>query len=325
MICNICNSNKTYIKLHKHVFTRNNKTIEFESERRFCSNCDSLIYDKKLDDIVSKKAIKLYNQKYGIGEDIINIRKELGLSQEDFSKIIGCAKKTLISYEKGESIPNDTYMIVIKTIIDNPETIKLFISSNLDRYNAKEINKIDNKIDKYFSNNMNYLFNIKDEEPSEFNGYTKVSFDKMLNIITYLAIDGINKTKLLKEMFYIDFISYKNYGCSITGLEYSKLPHGPVIDDFEKIFENLYLNNLIIYEKKYKGDYEEHIIKSNLVFNKLLFRKEELIILDKIKNKFEKFKSREIEEYSHKEKGFIETDLGKHISYEYAFDINLNI
>ena len=323
MKCNNCNSNDTYIKMHKHVFYINYKTIKFESERRFCSKCDCLIYDKELDNIAQKKAIKLYNKKYGISDEIISIRKKLGLSLDDFSKVIGCAKKTLISYEKGESIPNDTYMIVIKTIIDNPETIKLLINANLDRYSFKELNKIENKIDKYFTNNMNYLFNKIEQEATEYNGYTEVNFDKVLNIINYLSKDGINKTKLLKEMFYIDFLSYKKYGCSITGLEYSKLPYGPVIDDFENIFENLYINNKIIYEKKYKGEYEKHIIKSNIEFNDKIFRNEELEIINNVIKRFKDFKVKDIEDYSHLEKGYIETELGKNISYEYAFDLSI--
>ncbi len=325
MICDNCKSSDTYVKVHKHIFEKNSHVIEFESERRFCKKCDSLVYDKELDDIVSKKAIKLYNEQYGISESLVKIRKKLGLSLDDFAKIIGCAKKTLISYEKGESIPNDTYMIVIKTIIDNPDTLKLLISSNIERYSERQLNRIDKKIQKISSNNMNYLFNIKEEDASEYNGYTKVSFDKMLNIITLLSKDGINKTKLLKEMFYIDFLSYKNYACSITGLEYSKLPYGPVIDDFENIFENLYINKLINYEKIYKGEYEEHIIKSNLKFDKRLFKKEELDIIKKVDRYFKNFKVKEIEDYSHNEKGYIETELGKNISYEYAFDLSIDL
>lgn len=58
-------------------------------------------------------------------------------------------------------------MIVIKTIIDNPETLKILINSNVDRYNEKEIKRIDTKLEKFFSNNMNYLFNIKEDEASE--------------------------------------------------------------------------------------------------------------------------------------------------------------
>ena len=110
-----------------------------------------------------------------------------------------------------------------------------------------------------------------------------------------------------------------------SGLEYSKLPYGPVINDFENIFENLYLNNKIIYEKKYKGDYEEHIIKSNIEFNDKIFRNEEIEIINKIENKFKDFKVKEIEDYSHLEKGYIETELGKNISYEYAFDLSIDI
>ena len=125
-------------------------------------------------------------------------------------------------------------------------------------------------------------------------------------------------------MFYIDFLCYKKRVCSITGLEYSKLPYGPVLDDFETIFETLWLNNLIKYEKKYKGDYEEHIIINNTKINYDVFSKEELKIINKLKDYFKDFKVKNIVEYSHKEKAFTDTNYGDKISYEYAFDLSLD-
>ena len=124
-------------------------------------------------------------------------------------------------------------------------------------------------------------------------------------------------------MFYIDFLSYKTKSCSITGLEYTKLPYGPVVDDFEKIFDTLTINNIIDYNIKYNNNYEEHIIKSKVKPNFNIFRKEELDIINKIQDYFKDFNVKEIEEYSHKENAYTKTKLGDKISYEYAFDINL--
>ena len=123
--CDVCKSHDTYVKLlTKTVFIKDKK-IKISKERRFCKNCNCLVYDPVLDNEYTKEGIRLYNEKYGLPkEDIIAIRKKLNLSVEAFAKIIGCAKKTLVSYETGNSIPNDIYMITIKTIIDNPEVIK---------------------------------------------------------------------------------------------------------------------------------------------------------------------------------------------------------
>ena len=62
-----------------------------------------------------------------ICKEIINLRKRYNLSLQQFSKVIGCAKKTLISYEAGTSIPNDIYMVILKTLIDNNLTDEQFI------------------------------------------------------------------------------------------------------------------------------------------------------------------------------------------------------
>lgn len=70
--------------------------------------------------MASKKVIQTYNDKYGIDkEKIIELLKKYNLSLELLSKIIGCSKKTLISYEKGTSIPNDKCLTIIKKLLSN--------------------------------------------------------------------------------------------------------------------------------------------------------------------------------------------------------------
>ena len=321
--CDNCGSTDTYVKMNHNKFIKNGYEIEFDSEEWFCKKCDCSVYDRELDNITLKKAIQVYNRQYGISEDIKKIRKEIGLSLDELANIIGCAKKTLISYEKGESIPNDTYLIIIKTILDNPESIKLLIRANRNMFEDKKLIRIEKKLNDYYANNSKGLFLNKETEASEYNGFTEIDIDKLINIITILSDKGINKTKLLKELFYIDFLSYKNKSCSITGLEYTKLPYGPVVDDFEKIFDTLTINNIIDYNIKYNNNYEEHIIKSKVKPNFNIFRKEELDIINKIQEYFKNFNVKEIEEYSHKENAYTKTKLGDKISYEYAFDINL--
>lgn len=61
---------------------------------------------------------------------------------------------------------------------------------------------------------------------------------KNKNLILILCNNSVNKTKLLKEMFYCDFLCYKENGASITGLVYSKLNYGPVPDVMRKFLDN---------------------------------------------------------------------------------------
>ena len=148
MKCDVCGCTSSYVKDYEHVYSIKGKEIKFNSKRRFCKKCNTLVYDSILDNDASEKGITIYNEKYGVTkEEIINLRNSYNLSQELFSKIIGCAKKTLISYEKGKSIPNDSYLIIIKTLLAKPEIILLFVDANKEQFTSKEYNRIKNRLD----------------------------------------------------------------------------------------------------------------------------------------------------------------------------------
>lgn len=324
MRCDNCGSSDTYVKNHEHIYQIKGKEIKFNSDRRFCSKCNSLVYDEKLDNIASEKGIEIYNKLYGVTkEEIIALRKKYNLSQELFSKVIGCAKKTLISYEKGMSIPNDSYLIIIKSLIANPEMITNLVEANKVQYTDKEYNKINNKISIFLANNEKQLLLNEEYSPTEYNGYTKFNKEKVYNMIIFLADNTILKTKLLKEMFYADFLFYKENCKSITGLEYCKLPFGPVPDGFETILLNEYQEGMIDYKPVITSSKEYYEIAAKKKFNKDLFTKEELDVLAKIKKYFKDYNVKKIVDYSHKEKAYTDTNDCAKISYDYSFDINL--
>ncbi len=324
MRCDNCGSSDTYVKNHEHIYQIKGKEIKFNSDRRFCSKCDNLVYDEKLDNTASEKGIEVYNKLYGVTkEEIIALRKKYNLSQELFSKVIGCAKKTLISYEKGVSIPNDSYLIIIKSLIASPEMITNLVEANKVQFTNKEYNKINNKISIFLANNEKQLLLNEEYSPTEYNGYTKFNKEKVYNMIIFLADNTILKTKLLKEMFYADFLFYKENCKSITGLEYCKLPFGPVPDGFETILLNEYQEGMIDYKPVITSSKEYYKIAAKKKFNKDLFTKEELDVLAKIKKYFKDYNVKKIVDYSHKEKAYTDTNDCAKISYDYSFDINL--
>lgn len=322
MRCDICKSQETYIKDYEHNYNIKGKNISFIAKRCFCKSCNSLVYDSDLDNRASEIAINKYNEEYGITkEEIVDLRNRFNLSQELFAKIIGCAKKTLISYEKGKSIPNDSYLIILRSLLSKPETIKTIIDANKGQFTEKEFNKINEKIAAFLPNNTKQLIFDSEYIPNEYNGYSKLSKEKIYNMILYFANQTVLKTKLLKEMFYTDFLYYKNTCKSITGLEYAKLQFGPVPDQFESILNECSKENLIEYKIEYNNQYESHNISANKEFDPSIFDEEELKILKQVKEKFKKFGSKDIVDFSHKEKAFTSSEFFDKISYDYAFDI----
>ena len=315
MICDNCGSKETYVKEYHHKYN----DIEFYSKRRFCSKCNNLVYDEELDNEAAKKAIRKKNKLLGVDPDkIIALRKKYNLTQEQFSKIIGCAKKTLISYEQGTSVPNDIYIVTLKMLLENPNIIKPMIESNLSRYSQEEYQKITNKLSVIYEEEDNKKEN---QELSKYNGYTEYSLSKIKNLILYLSQNTILKTKLLKEMFYCDFISYKNIGKSITGLEYKKYQFGPVPRNYEQILNKLIQSKSISLNLIIDSDYECNQISSIEKPNTKDFAKEELDIINRVIKYFKNYSSKKIVDYSHKEKAFTDTKENNLISYDYAFDI----
>ncbi len=315
MICDNCGSKETYVKEYHHKYN----DIEFYSKRRFCSKCNNLVYDEELDNEASKKAIREKNKILGVDPDkIIALRKKYNLTQEQFSKIIGCAKKTLISYEQGTSVPNDIYIVTLKMLLENPNIIKPMIESNLSRYSQEEYQKITSKLSIIYEEEDNKKEN---QELSKYNGYTEYSLSKIKNLILYLSQNTILKTKLLKELFYCDFISYKNIGKSITGLEYKKYQFGPVPRNYEQILNKLIQSKSISLNLIIDSDYECNQISSIEKPNTKDFAKEELDIINRVIKYFKNYSSKKIVDYSHKEKAFTDTKENNLISYDYAFDI----
>ncbi len=315
MICDNCGSKETYVKEYHHKYN----DIEFYSKRRFCSKCNNLVYDEELDNEASKKAIREKNKILGVDPDkIIALRKKYNLTQEQFSKIIGCAKKTLISYEQGTSVPNDIYIVTLKMLLENPNIIKPMIESNLSRYSQEEYQKITSKLSIIYEEEDNKKEN---QELSKYNGYTEYSLSKIKNLILYLSQNTILKTKLLKELFYCDFISYKNIGKSITGLEYKKYQFGPVPRNYEQILNKLIQSKSISLNLIIDSDYECNQISSIEKPNTKDFSKEELDIINRVIKYFKNYSSKKIVDYSHKEKAFTDTKENNLISYDYAFDI----
>lgn len=320
--CDICGSTDTYVKLYKHTFPVKGVPIEIESKRRFCSKCNSLVIDDILDDEALLKAFDKYNYLYGIRpEEITALRESYGFSKELFAKIIGCARKTLISYENGTSIPNDNFYIILKMLLNDPSMINNLVLANEQYLTDKDLKKIKEKIGKEPNNIILQAFFDNEEDIADYNGYTEFNINKLEEIISNLTNSAISKMKLFKELFYSDFVSYKNIAAGITGLEYVKYAKGPVPNHFEILLDDLYRKGLIDYVTEYAGGKEHELIINKVPIKNKYLSEQELLIINKVKEYFKDFSDQEISDYSHREDAFIKANMNELISYDYALDI----
>lgn len=123
--------------------------------------------------------------------------------------------------------------------------------------------------------------------------------EKLLNSITYFAhaTKYCGKTKLMKLLFFLDFLHFKQTGKSVTGLNYFAWERGPVPKD---LFEEL---------KNMKPDLRSAIdivqienfqkISPKKTFDAKYFTKREKKILDDLSYIFKEAKADDIVEISH--------------------------
>ncbi len=130
----------------------------------------------------------------------------------------------------------------------------------------------------------------------------------------------LGKLKMMKLLYYLDFDFFEKYGRSVTGDEYLRFEHGPVPRMARKILKDMSGKQIKITRRKIGNGYndQEHIeaIKD---FDVRVFDKEELLMLEEIARKWEKFTGTEMKSASHGEAPWISTKPNEVIDYNLAY------
>ncbi len=264
MKCIKCNCEGKILSYH-HVINIKNHIIEFDLPRLICPTCHNIIPDNQLDEMANLELIRRYNNKFGIPrETLINLRKSFNLSQETFAAIIGCAKKTLVSYETGNSIPNDIYMTILKVLINKPIIIIDLLKANENDYSKEEYNRILEKI------------NLTEVSNDKFS-------DKIENLILYLSENGVSKTKVQILLYLCDAISYKENGFSVTDITYTKRNDGPYSRIIEEKIDYMINNNYLECIYDVSGNKEMNYLKALVNAKTNFFLNKEFTVIEQVR------------------------------------------
>lgn len=312
------------------------KEEEFRKEkfivREYFYKCEETGKEFTTPEIGDINMLQIYNQ-YRERKDILfpeqirEMREKYSLSAAKMSELLGFGVNTFGNYEKGE-IPNDSNATLL-TLANDPEDFKSLVSKKEHIFSLKQLAVLYHKLDNLIQEkNTCNLFNIlwkNNECPNKFTGYKIPDFKKFAHtVIFFIKEPHTFITRLNKYLFYADFLNFKNTGYSITGLHYVAIPNGPVPQNYSYLFQ-------LLNDKEFT-DKEEVRINDNefyeryrpiLEFDKNLFNKEELISLNNVLDKFIYWKTSDIINLSHEEKGWIENIETKGlISYQdYGFDL----
>lgn len=313
----------------KIVERRSNYTFKGETfeinERVLICDCDEELYDEILDTETMETLTSMYEERIGLSlENIKSIRNQYGLSMELFSRILGWSKSTIARYETGKYIPDSSHMTVLRRLKDHPEVIDEYYKLNKHKFNEKEQEKINEKLSNTDQITVEKSLigalhvNYKLHEKTIESGYSSFSLDKLINMIIFFAKNGVQKTKLMKLLFYADFLNYKRNLLSMSGIPYVRLPYGPVPKDHDLLLSTIAKNEMIDIDYEFINDYTIISIKSLRQFDDTLFNDEEIEILQHVYEHFKGYGSVAISDFSHEEEGWKNTEDREIISYDYA-------
>lgn len=258
----------------------------------FCPICSNQIDDGTMDDQL-RAGYDAYLNLFGLSfQKLKDIRKSYHLSQELFAKALGWGKKTIVRYENVESLPQVQYLQVYKKIENNKSEFIKILNVNKPTLEEKTYNKICSLID------------YKDDSKTE------------NTILFLLKGNSLNVTQLMKNLFAVDFLSYKMNGKSITNLNYAHASFGPIVDKRTEFIDNLIKSDMIKTTTSYNDAFI--IFENNTAPNISVFDSKELDVLKKVKKSLKNKTAGELTNWSHNFVGWKETKMGKEINFKYA-------
>lgn len=306
------------------------ETIEVDAQVLVCAECGEEFYSEELDNATLVWAYNEYRRRHKLllPEEIKKIREQYGLSQRSFAKLLNWGDKTICRYENG-SIQDKAHNSLL-LFLREPENMRTYLTENEVALNERQKGKLLAIVEKLEQNEeyragrrfLNLFFT---KVPCEENGYRAFDYDKFCAMVLFFAHRSTEllKTKLMKLLNYSDMIFYKENGISISGVRYAHLPYGPVPENFDILLGTMAADHIAYIEVFYDNGYEKHQVIPEEEMPEGILSENELAVLERIYNKFASFGSVDISNYSHNEKGYMETKKGEIISYAYAKDIEL--
>jgi putative zinc finger/helix-turn-helix YgiT family protein len=329
--CEVCQKEvQSHVIQKNELYTYKGESIEVNASIAICPHCETELPDEELDGAIMHEVQRIYMDRMGLSfEEIKNIRSEFGLSMELFSKILGWSKATIVRYEAGK-VPSSSHIAILKRLKENPEELENYYRQRTQKFSEKEKLKIEKAFEDLDSEviERNLMDTLKryyhDHEKTIEAGFNTFSIDKVIQMILFFAQDGINKTVLLKHLFYADFLNFKRSLISMSGLTYLKFNHGPVPMKYNLLLDTLQETGYIEIEEEYFDEYTRITIKSKKEFDASLFEIHELDVLNEVKEYFEGYGSKKISDFSYEEDGWKFTEINHIIPYDFAENLQLD-
>lgn len=304
--------------------------------RAVCPHCGEVIADEEISRSNLESAFAAYRaeEKLLSPHEIRESYAQYGLTQKSFASLLNLGGATLSRYEHGAlqtkqidaairraSQPENMLALLDEHACEIPTS-----QAELARQRALAI-LVNGASDHMFAGTPigNFRLSPSEEPPSERNGFRKLDWGRVTQMAVYMAQHCVDlgRTKLNKAMFYSDFSCFADTACSMSGLIYARATRGPIVDQYDVVFGQLVRQGHLFEESVSYGPIDATVFKTKKEFDASLFTNQELRILERVAEFVNSFSTaKELSDYSHREKIWIENDDGKPLSYLDAYELN---
>ena len=304
------------------------ESVSFEAVYEYCDQTDELL---EIEDFIKQNSLAMkdaYRETVNLltSEEIVAIRSKYNVSQKDFSKILDWGRATITRYENHQ-VQDRAHDDVLRKIDSDPKWFLQMLERSKDDLSVRAFGKYYEAASEQFNNTQNqYLMDsiharyagFHDEEIT---GGVALDLNKVVEIINYYAskVSSLHKVKLMKMLWYGDYLNYKRNDRSITGLVYRSLPMGAVPEGADQI---LNLDGI-----KYEEVHYDHIgyrfyPVEDFVITSLTDN--DIKTLDTVINEVGDLNSKEIIEKMHNEDAYKLTGAKCVIPFTYAEKLSIN-
>lgn len=321
------------LKVREATYTFKDKPIEINEKYASCLKCGADVYDENTgNDTLKRLSVKYHELKSGMTiEDYKRIRRDYNLPQTLFAKVLNWGISTVKRYETGTSLPDSSHIAIYKILNTNPASIYNFYQENKAEFTIEERQEVEEKLKMYLfaDQKETKIYELLkelygSEEQTIYNGNSNFNPTKLFNMVLYFSAMGVLKTKLMKLLFYSDFLMYKGKRVSISGISYVRFQYGPVPKNHELMLGAMEsINAIKIVEEEGDNGYTKITIQSQGDINNSIFNQQEWDVLLYVNQYFKDFGSKQIADFSHKEEAWLETKENKDISYYFAESLRI--
>ena len=319
-------------------------TVQVEEEMVFCHTkvrysaiyeyCEITDEYTATEEMISRNDMAMkdaYRKVVGLltSQEIIELRKKYSISQSDLATLLGWGKKTLTRYETHQ-VQDMAHNDILVKIGDDPEWFLILLERSREKVSERAYVKYAEAAKVLYASERNTYIKkavlaqyAKEQMLPNAYGNSEPDFDKLVEVINYIAASSVASlylVKLIKMIWYSDALNYKRHGKSITGMVYKALPMGAAPIGYDQIIALQGVN----YQEVEFADGCGYLFGADKNFAPKLLSDAEKTSIDTVVEHFREFSKKAIIKAMHEEEAYKHTELYHIISYDYANKLSLS-